>query len=522
MSSAFHGGIAPACHPLHLKWKGQSCHAFTQSQLRRRSDPVRIIHCRVRSHEYPSRNHTIQNKSSRLWRWGYRYAPTLIRRPDFTVDCWFCGGIATRTNIDLSTDHILYTLNWSTPEVVLCAKNEDSRTPNPLCNWLFKDPAPPTPTGDQFGVCDPSVIRFDGQYRMYYTAEAEGQGYDNQMFLATSSDGRNWVKHPNNSQPAQPILSFPDPAYYQYQHGKYGIGEASAIYKDSEVWMYYTYWPYNAENSVYLTRSTDGVNFSRGEKIFAEATIPFLGQGGGGGLDVKYIPGWNVFLYVAPTSSKQNLSWNVSRDGKHWLPWDSTSPFGHHTRQIALPRRYAISPAIEGDERGHIGDGTLASSQSTRIVFAAGDTDTPSDGFWLWTLDAIDITLTPQPLYGWLDGVDANRFAAGWAYDPDTGTNDAAANGGPSGPLGHDTWVRAIAVNVSTGSRYEGAWQSAQLIRDDLVFYGAAPDRYHGFSIDLYAQGFPTGTYRITVQGGEFPTGMGARELSGEATVTLP
>jgi len=68
--------------------------------------------------------------------YGYRYAPTLIRRADSSVDCWFCGGIATRTNPDLANDHVLYSHNWLTPEVTLCAKNEDSRVANPLCNAL--------------------------------------------------------------------------------------------------------------------------------------------------------------------------------------------------------------------------------------------------------------------------------------------------------------------------------------------------------------------------------------------------
>lgn len=424
---------------------------------------------------------------------------------------------------------MLFTTDWATAEVVLCAKSEDSRVVNPLCNWLFKDPNPPVRTGDWAHVCDPAVVRVDGQYWMYYTAEAQALNEngeplngDNQMFLARSSDGRNWTKYPNNSVAAQPVLPFPDPALYEFQHGKYGTGEGSAIYKDNQFWLYYTYWPYNGGegNSVYLTKSSDGINLPRGEKIFAESTMPFLGQGAGGGIDVKYIPGWNVFIYVAPTASKQDLTWNISRDGQHWLPWDPTKAFGHHWRVIPLPRRFAISPALEGNEHGHIGDGALASTQSTSVVFAAGDAETV-DGFYLWTLDGVDLTLTPQPLTGVLDSVDTYNIARGWAYDPDTGTNDAAANGGPSAPLGHDTWVRAVATNATTGQVYEGQWQSAQVTRNDLVVNSAAPDPYHGFVIDLKAQGFPPGTYSVHVQGGEFPTGMGATNLAGVFTVSI-
>ena len=462
--------------------------------------------------------------------YGYRYAPTLIRAANGSLQCWFCGGIATRTNPDLSPDHVLFTTNWANPEVVLCPKNEDSRVNNPLCNWLFNEPNPPVRTGDFFNVCDPAVIKVGGQYWMYYTgqplpldAEGNAMGGDNQMFLARSNDGRNWVKYPDNAVAAEPVLPFPDPFYYEFQHTKYGIGEGSAIYKDNLFWLYYTYWPYDGGegNSVYLTKSSDGINFERGAKIFAESTMPFLGQSAGGGIDVKYIPGWDMFFYVAPTASKQDLTWNISRDGVHWLPWDPTKAFGHHERIIPLPRRFAVTPALEGNEFGHIGDGTLASAITTSVSFAAGDTETMSEAFWRWTLDGVNLTLTPQPLSGWLDSINTNKIASGWTYDPDSGTNDTAANGGQSTPLGYDTWVRPVATNVTTGQVFEGQWQGAQVRRDDLVAHSAAPDPYHGYLIDLKLQGFPPGTYNVRMQGGEFPAGMGATELQGQYTATI-
>lgn len=142
-------------------------------------------------------------------------------------------------------------------------------------------------------------------------------------------------------------------------------------------------------------------------------------------------------------------------------------------------------------------------------------------GFWQWTLDGADLTITPQALSGWLDSVDGNNIATGWAYDPDTGTNDAAANGSASAPLGHDTWVRPVAISTVNGQEYEGQWQSAQVERADLVINSAAPDPYHGFRIDLTTQGFPPGTYRVHVEGGEFPSGMGGTGLFGDFTVTI-
>jgi hypothetical protein len=445
--------------------------------------------------------------------YGYRYAPSIIRRNTGNQDCWFCAGVARADNPNVSDDHNAYVQDWGTPQVVLCGTNENSRTPNPNCNGQY-------PTGPDVVACDPTVVKISGQYWMYYTSAQEGGG-NNQMFLARSTDGIHWVKYPSSSQPAQPVISFPDGPG---QLGKYGVGEGSVVYKDGMFWLFHTYVPYTTDNTIYLTKSYDGVNFTRYERLFAEATIPF-GNEGTGGVDVKYINGWNVWIMVHPTYDKKNLTWNVSRDGQHWLPW--SGPWGHQTRIIPVNRQFATAPALDANDVGWIGDGSLAPSQQTQVAYAAGDCALIAGcggipGFWEWTIDMKDVTITPESLYGYLDGVDANKIAFGWAYDPDTGTNDAAANGGPSAPLGADTWVRAVATNTTTGIRYEGAWQSAPGYRGDLVSAGVAPDPWHGFAIDLRNQGFPAATYSVKVEGGEFPTGMGARELSGQFTVTLP
>lgn len=440
--------------------------------------------------------------------YGYRYAPSIIRRGTGNQDAWFCVGVARADNPFEARDHVAYVQDWGTPQVVLCPVDENSRTFNPNCSG--QHPAGP----DYNGVCDPTVVNVGGQYWMYYTADP-ASGSDAQMFLARSNDGIHWTKYPSSSQPAQPVIAFPDGPG---QTGKYGVGEGSVVYKDGNFWLFHTYFPYFSDNSIYLSKSNNGINFTRYERLFAEAGIPF-GNEGTGGVDVKYIPGWNVWLMVHPTFDKQNLTWNISRDGQHWLPWSGA--FGYQTRIIPISRQFATAPALEGNDYGWIGNGTLAPSQQTSVAYAAGDCPTVAGCFWDWTLDAQDLTFTPEALTGYLDTVDANRFAIGWTYDRDTGVNDAAANGGSSGPLGHETWVRPVAFSTATGIRYEGLWQSASGYRGDLVSAGVVPDPYHGFAIDLKTQAFPTGTYRVRVEGGEFPTGMGARELAGEFIVSL-
>ena len=56
----------------------------------------------------------------------------------------------------------------------------------------------------------------------------------------------------------------------------------------------------------------------------------------------------------------------------------------------------------------------------------------------------------------------------------------------------------------------------------DLVTAGSIPDPYHGFSIDLTSLHLSPGTYRIEVEAGEFPVGMGATTIANTFTITIP
>jgi len=131
-------------------------------------------------------------------------------------------------------------------------------------------------------------------------------------------------------------------------------------------------------------------------------------------------------------------------------------------------------------------------------------------------LAASTVTLTPENLYGNFDGISASKIATAWAYDPDTGSNDAAANGGTAGPLNHSTFVSVWVDGVPQHN-----WQASNVQRCDIRNAGLAPDCYHGFAIDLHGI-VPAGTHTIRIEGGEFPSGGGGRMLSGTHTVTMP
>jgi len=95
----------------------------------------------------------------------------------------------------------------------------------------------------------PSVIRVRDTFYMYYEAPSHficGRGddgqvrvlgeYHNQIFLATSQDGKRWRKHPSDTDP-QPILTAPA---WNSRPGaqRYGIGQPSVFFADGRFVMH--------------------------------------------------------------------------------------------------------------------------------------------------------------------------------------------------------------------------------------------------------------------------------------------
>src|SRR5690606_11782801 len=84
--------------------------------------------------------------------------------------------------------------------------------------------------------CDPSVIKANGKYHLYYTAAGiADNGVRNNIFLATSSESLSgFVKHGGNNNP-QPVLLVSDP-----DTNCYGTGQGSVFFKDNVFHHYYT------------------------------------------------------------------------------------------------------------------------------------------------------------------------------------------------------------------------------------------------------------------------------------------
>ncbi|PXY29590.1 family 43 glycosylhydrolase [Prauserella flavalba] len=85
---------------------------------------------------------------------------------------------------------------------------------------------------DGVHTCDPSVIRVDGTYYMYYTGAAGSHELGNSIGLVTSADGRHWTRPGTD-----PIVR---PAHDTHRDNTYGAGQPAAVYLDGWFYLMFT------------------------------------------------------------------------------------------------------------------------------------------------------------------------------------------------------------------------------------------------------------------------------------------
>ncbi|MBK1788141.1 beta-xylosidase [Prauserella cavernicola] len=85
---------------------------------------------------------------------------------------------------------------------------------------------------DGVHTCDPSVIRVDGTYYMYYTGAAGSHALGNAIGLVTSTDGRNWTRPSDD-----PVV---EPAHDTHRDNTYGAGQPAAVYLDGWFYLMFT------------------------------------------------------------------------------------------------------------------------------------------------------------------------------------------------------------------------------------------------------------------------------------------
>lgn len=82
-------------------------------------------------------------------------------------------------------------------------------------------------------TCDPSVIRVDGTYYLYYTGAAGDHALGNAIGLATSTDGVTWAR----ANEGNPIVS---PSDEVRRDNLYGAGQPAVVYLDGWFYLMFT------------------------------------------------------------------------------------------------------------------------------------------------------------------------------------------------------------------------------------------------------------------------------------------
>ncbi|MDX3763531.1 beta-xylosidase [Streptomyces sp. AK02-04a] len=150
---------------------------------------------------------------------AYDYAPTVMF--DGVYRMWWCGQAPEQK---VPGDDILYAES-SSPDGPFQARG--SAAPHQI---VFEG----TGNGsfDNEHTCDPSVVRVNGTYYLYYGAERH-DGEPTTIGVASSPDGFNWTRVNND----QPIIA---PANQQNTGNTYGAGQPSAIYLDGFFYLMFT------------------------------------------------------------------------------------------------------------------------------------------------------------------------------------------------------------------------------------------------------------------------------------------
>lgn len=377
---------------------------------------------------------------------------------------------------------------------------------------------------------------------MYYNAPIKDYPADfqgEQIYLATSYDGINWMKYPcwagdsSCNQPPQAVIPFPQ-VERDANEGcplNYGRKQASVIYKNGKFIIFYTYqtchsiydWSHipgwtGLEVNIYRAESTNGYDF--GPLLSHTPLYTILPQADIGDMvdaDIFYYPSWDTYFLISGNIGDHNIYWNASRDGKHWLPHTHSNPNRIINSNPSAEINHNASWLRNIDGSG---------SSNTYAYYGSGpalknDNCITQHAFLKWDIHSSSVVIQPENIIGNFDGVDSSCYAYGWAYDADRGTNDDGANdfdddsnGIRSNPLGNDTKVKLYSNGI-----YKGTF-SSQEERYDVKNAGAAPDIYHGFKINLNSILNP-GIQTIEVKGIEYPNSASETKLHGTIDINV-
>jgi hypothetical protein len=336
----------------------------------------------------------------------YDYSPSVML--DGVYRMWWCCG--------LGGDHVCHA--------------ESSSLDGP---WHARASAAPNTYDDTFGptgdladfdgthTCDPSVLRVDGTYYLFYGGIAEKPGTWTRIGVATSADGLSWQR----LNGGLPIIDAARDPYANALPNVYGAGQPSATFVDGLFYLIFTDTTGLGGNQAngagqYVLRSAD-VTFQSGvEELTPSGFVPY-GQIAHTSYslteafasDWQYVDAIDAFLAACSVAAGQSNvriwkkdlvtplsideiaipgAWTeepaiVSRPDKHAVPWSgacgtvaldvirSVGPGGPATWDLAhAGLDLATGLPCECEPLGRMLEGTLLAVPATPLTLVRGGT----------------------------------------------------------------------------------------------------------------------------------------------------
>ncbi|WP_199433168.1 beta-xylosidase [Qaidamihabitans albus] len=198
---------------------------------------------------------------------------------------------------------------------------------------------------DGVHTCDPSVIRVDGTYYMYYTGARGDHAVGNAIGLATSSDGLSWHRAGDG-----PIVT---PAQDTRRDNSYGAGQPAAVYLDGWFYLMFTDTTGGAAGwngaGQFLLRAKDPAFGAGVEALGPDGFAPVSGTAGprtsslvdAFSADLMWVAALDAFAIAHQTDGGTTITfWN--RDF-------SATPY----RPVVIPGRWQEGPGLLRRPQGH-------------------------------------------------------------------------------------------------------------------------------------------------------------------------
>lgn len=237
------------------------------------------------------------------------------------------------------------------------AESQDMKNWHSLQKVLVVEPGHDT-AWIKMHVGKPAVIKVQSgggyEYRMYFEAPAtlkKGGSieYNNNVFYATSSDGKSWNIWDNGTGEPYPIIRMSDEqielsnqqsADRGDSYGYYGFGQPSITEKDGVYYIYYTHSLIN--DFMYVATSTDGIHFDNHKQVFNRASC-----------GVKYNTLLEKFMFTWTYDNK--VYYMESDDGLTFEYANMTEAMEHDAETISIGRSKVRGYSdFVSDEKGHV------------------------------------------------------------------------------------------------------------------------------------------------------------------------